>query len=640
MRIRRSFVAALAAAILIAGVQAGAQDRAVEEPAPVQGPKVPAGQALKQIPADCLGFVIVNNAAGMGAKLDAFQKSVMPPGAPAPPTGVLGSLLAQAEIGAGFNANAPFAAVILDPQLYGINVLEALNLPGVGSAESEDETAKPPLPVVVLIPGKDPATMLAAHSPVKEGDFFKTDDGGYWVQKGEFVIGGNNKKAVEAVLATEKSVVSQLSLADKALIARSDAAAWVNFKIIGPTIDAALAAFKAKLKADADKAPVSVQMGPDMAGMAMAMDMYAVLLKEIDDVALGVRFGETGIMFETRASFKAAGVVGKALAAAKPVSGSLLDRLPNMPYVLAMGFRGDPSAAKEMNIQMLEKLLTSTLFRGFKEETRARMTALAGDLQAEVEGVQLFAGAVTSGEGQVGLAYVLECKSAEKVRGLLPEYIAVLSEMYQSMPDETLNVIALKYHKGVEVIAETEKKVDVISIDHPALADLDEEDLAKMKAVLGDDKIRLLVAQADAKTLVLTLGGGKSFLAEVLKTAAARSGKLAADPATAKSLAMLPKQRSAVGLLHIGNIFTIVKTVSAALGEQMPPIQVDAPQPLVGSISIEKSDVLMVGYIPTETIKNAIGGVMAMMMGAMGPPPPPPGGGAGPGLVPVPGPGF
>ncbi len=81
---------------------------------------------------------------------------------------------------------------------------------------------------------------------------------------------------------------------------------------------------------------------------------------------------------------------------------------------------------------------------------------------------------------------------------------------------------------------------------------------------------------------------------------------------------MLPKKRMGVGLLNLGNVMTVVKKVAAAVGETPPPIHLVAPTPLAGSVSIEKSDVLMVGYIPTDAIQGIVGGVMGFMMGGMG----------------------
>ena len=628
MTLRKTYVTGMAVVLLAMCSLSTGQVSSVET-VPAAPAKVSPVEVLQRIPAGCAGFVIVNNVEGMGAKVDAFIKSISPEGEPMLPMGVVDMLLGQVEFGEGLNRNGPFAAVMLDPQLYGLDLLKMIGLPtksatapAAGSA-TEPATEQPAVPVVLLVPGKDPAKLLAAHNPVKDGDYFRTDGGTFWIQLGNFVVGSPNKKALAAVVKAEKSVVSELSLADKALIVRNDAAAWVNFKVVGPMAEGVLAGVKGMLTAEED---------PAMAGVIPMFDMYGALIREVQDVALGVRFVPSGILIETQCSFKPEGIVGKALATVKLSSGPLLNRLPTMPYIMAFGARGTSAMPKELNAKMLDSFVTSGLLKDLSAESIAKLKQMAGEFDGQVDGVQLYLGGVTSGEGQIGVAYVLECKSAAKVRELLPDYIALVSEIYQAMDDENINQIALKYHKGLETI--DDRKVDVISIDHPKLASMEVSDQTKLRAVLGEDKIRLLVAQADAKTLVLTLGGGKSFLAAALG-AAGGTGKLAADPATAKSLKMLPTRRMAVGLLNVGNVIKVIKSVSMALGEEPPPINIQAPEPIAGSISVEKSDVQIVCYIPSDTVKNVMAGFMMMMMGPMGPQ----GGGMAPMPMPMPAPG-
>ncbi len=600
---RKSFLVVVAAAVMLSGsVALGAGPEAAE--AKPLGPKVPASAALKQIPAGCMGFVVVNNVNGMCGKVDEFLKSIGPGGQPFLPMSVLDLIKAQLQVGEGFNSNGPLVVAMLDPQQYGVDLLQMMGLPGAKPAPAGE---KPPeVPAVVLIPGKDPAKMLAAREGTKEGEYLKIGSV-YWRQVGSFVAGSPSKKALAAVAAVKKPVLTQLSPADNALIARNDVAVWVNFKIVGPIAQAAL---KQLEKTIAESGPAA---GP-MAGMGPVLSVYASLFKELEDVAFGLRFAKTGILIESRVSFLAESTMGKALAATKALPGPLLDRLPTTPYILAAGFRGT-SISKELDLQVLDKFMAAGMLKGVSAETKAKVRKMAAEFEGEVTGVQISLGAVTGGEGQIGLVYVIECKSADKVMGMLPDYVGVMSEIYKATEGEIVSKLELKYHKGLEAVGDT--KLDVISIDHPVLTALPEDDRAKLKAVLGDDKIRFLVGKVDAKTVVMTLGGGKKFVATALEAAKARSGKIPADPGAAKALAMLPKKRMGVGLLNLGNIMTVVRKVAAAVDTPPPPINLIAPTPLAGSVSIEKSDVLMVGYIPTDAIQGIVGAVMGAMMGGM-----------------------
>ena len=188
---RKSFLVVVAAAVMLSGpVALGAGAEATE--AKPLGPKVPAIAALKQIPAGCMGFVVVNNVNGMCGKVDEFLKSIGPGGQPFLPMSVLDLIKGQLQLGEGFNSNGPFAAVMLDPQQYGVNLMEMLDLPGAKPAPAEE---KPPeVPAVILIPGKDPAKMFMGREGTKDGAYLKIGKM-YWRQVGSFVAGSPSKKA-------------------------------------------------------------------------------------------------------------------------------------------------------------------------------------------------------------------------------------------------------------------------------------------------------------------------------------------------------------------------------------------------------------------------------------------------------------
>lgn len=212
----------------------------------------------------------------------------------------------------------------------------------------------------------------------------------------------------------------------------------------------------------------------------------------------------------------------------------------------------------------------------------------------------------------------------EKLAGIAD----IATEAIKTSKDENLRKLTVKYNKGVETVGN--KAVDVVVIDHPDLAAMDEDDAKKMQAILGDTKIRVFVAPADKTTVVVTFGGGKAFLASAMKTATG-TGTLHKDTAIVKALANLPKKRMMVGVFNLGNVVTVVKNCMTAVGEDAPAIAIPSALPFAGSASIEGTDIRLTAYLPTETISaavNAFMSLMAQMMGGMG----------GPGPMPPPGP--
>lgn len=585
----------------------------------------PAGNVLMHVPSGCMGFVVVNNIQNFTGKIDAFLKQISPPDQPIIPGKVLDLICAQAKLAEGFNPNGGFAAVMLDPQQYGVDLVSMID------GEQPGDAVQKKMPVILIVPTTDKTMtkMLAGHEPVKEGNYVKLGRGPtYCMVKGNYALLGPNLKAVRNVAAGIKPVLLQLSSADKALVARNDVAVWVNFKMLAPILDAAIVKIEKKM-AEA-KGGGGRAMRPTMPGKMMFHNLSSAreIIKQVSSASAGLRIGKTGIMIEGRGAFLADSMMGKVLAAYKPMAGSLLNRLPNMPYVLAFGARNEPKAPRDFNIKQINNLLANEPFAGLSADAKAKCLGIMLGLEDQIQATQVYLGGITTGNGQVGMACVLECKSAEKVKAMLVDGVAVAGEIIQTVKDEDFRKLSVKYHKSLEVAGG--KKVDVISIDHPEINSMEEADRDKMKAILGEDKIRLLIASTDPKTLVITIGGGKGFLTEAIKTAAGRTGRLHMSPEAAKALAMLPRQRMAVGLFNVGNIFTIIKNISAAIGEEQPPIPpITAKEPFVGSMSIKGNAISFNAYLPTKTVGEVTKAFMGLLMMRMGP-------GPGPGpMVPV-----
>lgn len=598
-----------------------------QAPAPPAAPAGPApGDVLGRIPAGCMGFVAARNVQAFTGRIDAFIKQISPMGQPLLPISVLDLIRAQSRLGESFDPRGGFALVMLDPQQYGVDLVAAIT-EGKGVEMSA-------LPLVFVIPGKDPAKMLAAFGPIQDGADIKLpglgDPPGWARQAGDYVLLSPNRKAVGALATMGKPVLTQLSAADKAMLTRNDAAVWLNFRVIGPVLDAAIVRMQkqtAELKQRLEKGEVPPFMRPQQAvmlGMGDAMASWRTMLKQLEDVTMGLRIPESGIVLEGAASFLPDSPIGKALAAYKHVAKPLLNRLPNMPYILAMGADAGPAMPEQETAKQVDQILSMVPFKDLSPEAKAKFRALLLTSQDELGGMQMFVGQNTAGAGKLGVAAVMECKSADKARQILADAVAVVAEMFQAGQDPNLKQLSVKYHKGMESLGD--RKLDAIIIEHPELAKAPQSARNAMKVVLGEDKLRLYVTALDDKTLVMTMGGGKEFLAAALK-AAGGTGKLAADPNVAKAVAMLPKDRVGVGVFSPQNLMKLImdslKDIAAAEGQQPPPIQlkVDSPDPFAMAFTMQGCDVGATGYLPATTIRDLIQVVMGMMMPAMQPGP-------------------
>ena len=622
----RTCTIVIAAASLLGGAVASGQAPALVKPAAAPG------NVLKHIPAGCMAFVAVNSVEGLATKIDGFIRQISPTGGPMLPMPLLELIKAQAQLGEGFDARGGFALVMLDPQQYELDLVAAIT----AGKRVRIET----VPLVFLIPGKDPAKLLAGYQPVKEGEDYRLpglgDPPGWARQLGGYVLLSPNRKVVGAVAAAKKSVLSELSAADKLLVARNDATVWLNFRIIGPILDAALRqmqidAVDIRKRMEKGEAPFVAPQQACKLGMAQGMAFYRPFIKQIEDVALAVRVPKSGIVLEAVVSYLPDSPIGKALTAYKHVPGPLLNRLPNMPYVLAFGGLSGARMPKADQAKLMDQLLVMEPFKSLPAESKAKWRQFVQTSEDLVEATQIFVGRNTTGAGKLGIAVVMQCKSAEKARLMLADSVGMMTEIFRaSVRPGAARVPAgpvVKYHKALESLGD--RKIDVITIELPE-AQPPPMLGSVMKSVFGEDKLRMLVADADDKTLVLTMGGRKEFLAAVLKTAAARGGKIGTDAEAAKSLAMLPRRRVGVGLFSLQNLASLVmdimKDMAGAQGAAPMPINLRAASavPFAGAVAIEKNDVRLVGYVPAESIRDVLNMVMGVMMMRMGPPMPPP----------------
>ncbi len=602
-----------------------AQVTAAQQPA-----TPPPGSVLQRIPPGCMGFLAVKDVQAFTGRIDAFIKAISPAGQPLLPMPVLELIKAQIRLGETFDSRGGFAVVMLDPQQYGVDLVSVIT----GKGEKPFNPAD--LPVVFVLPGTEPEKMLATFQPVKEGQDYKLtgmgEPSGWARQVSGYVLLSPNRKAIAAMAEVPKSVETQLSAADRALVNRNDATVWLNFRIVGPILDAAIVRMEkqaAEMKKRLEGGELPIGMGPQqimLLSLAQAMPQWRQTIKQMEDMVAGVRIPKEGILLEANATFLADSLIGKSLAGYTFVAKPLLDRLPTMPYVVAAGFQGGPHPPKAEAAKQMDEAMAMEPFKSLSAEAKAKFRNLALAANEQVEGMQLYVGQNATGTSQLAMAAVWECKSAQKMRELLPDAVALAMDVISSSQDPNVKKIAVKYSKDAESLGE--RKLDVISLEIPGLAEAPEEARVIMKKVLGDDKLRLLVASADERVLVTSLGGGKEFLAAALKTAVG-GGKLADDPGVVKSLKMLPERRLGVGVFSVPNLMSLImsaiKEVAAAEGGQPPPINLQMPPspPLAASVGIEGRDVTLNGFVPVETVAAVVKMVTGAMMMQMGPPMPP-----------------
>jgi len=595
---------------------------------------------ISHIPAGSMGFVVAPSIEGMTGKIDkfiadlGFAQMLSQPD-PADPNKmaqmpVLTMLQASAKLGEGFNPKGSFGAVMLDLKAFDINLMELMG--GAMGAPDEAEKpaqpkAKPKLPVVFFIPGKDVKSVLGAYKPEQAGKYMTVTlpPGPMFAgQIGSYVMISPNDKALDAVAAATKMAASELPAEQLKAINAAEIAICLNGKAAAPAIIEMMQLGEAQMTAQAG------EMGPLI---GTYFKIYRELLSQLDMVTLAGRFVEGGLVFDELVSFQPDTPQAKAMATAKLLGKADFNALPNMPYVLAVTAAASTSPqATQIGLDMINSLLVSQPAAGMPDELKAAIKKAYTDTMDQVTGMQFVGGGAPAGSGVFGLSHVIQCKDSAKMKDILAESAGIAQGLIKHFgkDEPDANGVVIKYVKGIETVGAI--SADAIVIESPKIEKMEESERAEMKKALGEDKLRIRIAATDKNTVVVTLGGSSAFLAEAVKAAAAGTGKIGTDANSLIAMKHMPAEVSMVALFSASNLYDVIVTGMKTMSPEteLPPFKINCKTPIAMGGGTTGKSMHAVVFIPTDLIKDVAGMVMMFTQrrgaGPGNPPPPPMGG--------------
>ena len=494
-----------------------------------------------------------------------------------PRSELLDMIKKQLKLGEGFNSKGGGAFVVLDPKTVGIDIVEALEK-STGGGPPPDAIAMEM--IAVIAPGTV-ETLFADAKPTKEGDLTVLTPNTkkiYAAQKGMYAVISPSKTAVKAIVAAKKTAASELSKDELAMVNSSDLVMHVNVVPYRPVIKKTLGAIKQKLAKQFDPATAM--------GFNVYLMMGEALVEQLDTTTLGVKMGQNGLNIDSICTAKAGSTMAKVFAAESDADGGakVLDSLPSLPYVLAMGVNGwlDNSAMQAAGKDFSRAIMGPGSPYNLDEKDLTAMEALQAKVAGLVTGVQVVVGGAPAGKGVVSLAYVIRCKDSAKYRAVFPESIALTNKMMagaQTQPNAPK--ISMTYAKDAEKV--DGQSVDVMNISVTSVPGTKPDELAAIfKMIFGEETIRMLVATPDDKTLVMTLGGTSETLKETFKVAA-NKGPIPAMDGTTQAMRNLPENSSIVMLFNAANLMDVIRAGMKTAGappeaaEMIPTLKCKIP---------------------------------------------------------------
>ena len=521
------------------------------------------------------------------------------------------------HLGEGFDPNGAAAFVMVNPETAGVDLLKGVKPNEVKATSSNVSvdyagTDKLQKLIAFVAPGML-ETFFIGDKPSREGRLtILTRDGKkmYASQKGSYVVFSPTKTAVEAILDAKKTAAAELSADEIAMIKGSELGIHYSIGPYRPLLEKMLDGLTKEIEKNLDK--------PTAAGFGVYVTMMRALSEQIDAMTLGVKLGQNGVNIDSISTAKPGSAASKIFQAESTVAGGakVLDSLPSLPYVAAMGMEGwfdNPDLYGAM-MDLSKALIGPDSIYKVDEKTRTRMLELQNEAAGMITGAQIVIGAAPKGKGMVNLSYVIKCKDSAKYRSVFPESIEISNKMLANMdmPPEAPK-ISMTYTKDAEKVGGL--SVDAMNIVLSDLPGVGKEELpAVLKMFLGEENIRMLIATPDAKTLVMTLGGSKEALIEALKVAGG-SGPIPAEPGTVLAMKRLPENPSIVALLSVSNLMDVIRAGAKAAGappesvEMIPVIKCKTP---IAFGARAKGPTLHTGlFVAKPLIKDAVGAVMA-----------------------------
>lgn len=586
----------------------------------------PAEPVLQVMPAGALGYVVINNGKTTADHVDKFlaDTGLAEMIFNGQPQSVLDLIRKEAKLGEGFNPNGGAAVVLLDPKPFNYDLIEAFMHKKGTAAEGEPATQpaeqKPPLVIFIAASSVEelfsnyPMTKGEKYTVVKlrMGETYATKVGGY-------VVFSPEQRYLDAALSAPAKAASEWSDYDSGVMAKSDLAARVNVQVAMPLIERGIAALEKKIGQKSAEPGMSKFL-------ASILKFYVNIIKQMDSLTVAAHIADDGVLVDAMLSFQPNSEVGKMMAAVKGTApAKMVDRLPDLPYVLAAGGgRANTEVSPEetrMQQDVLKDIFDAIPDSTLSADMKARIQKLVVDLSRNVNMMQMSLGGAAADTGIFSLTAVMGCKDANAVKGMLADGAGIGEDLINKFidramgssmppgeattgPSQNAMKLTMKYEKNVGEAGGV--SLDAIVIDHPMLAMMRQSGPGQLSMFLGEEQIRLLVAAPDNNTVVITFGGGVPLMTEALK-AAKGNGPIASAPETAAALKHLPQDSVGLILLNGGNAFTVAGKIAQTLMGTELPFTITTKTPIAIGVGIKGSTEHLTLFVPTALVKEGVG---------------------------------
>ena len=535
--------------------------------------------ALKVVPDNALAVVVIKNLSELDAKSAQIGQALQ---LPAPP--MLATAKAMLNIKDGLDEKGTFVMALVP-----------------------DEHMPAPM---LFVPVTDYEKFVAQLSPEKAGDFTKIQTGpkkSLVAKKGNYAVitEGSSDDALKAVIGAKGNISSELAPAS-GWIADQDIAA------VATTAGIKMAVGPARQGLEMVKKSIPKD-NPQAENVMAAFGMYEILLKsceeDVTQAGIGLKADkDSNIHITSHWGFKTGSSPAKALAGVKALSQKPLADLPAGPFVIAM-----TGVAPENIAQWMSSMIKfNPQLSGLSDEQRRKMETTMNDFMKGMESMSWVLGVPGANDGLFrNSVATMRVENSAKFMETMAAKMQDMKQVYQAAKIPGADSYAVKAIDigGAKAVEFT---MDLTASLPPSA---DENAKRVIEAMTGPGgKMTVTYVAADDKTILATYTGGDEAKKQIAayKT---RSGSLASDAQTAKTLALLPHGAQWVGVWDVPGTLTLVKQVMGKVAPDgpagmIPTLPAMPPLGFAATASAQGVDTDLV--LPVDTLKSVSKAAMAL----------------------------
>ncbi len=432
-----------------------------------------AGDAIKMVPADALGVVVVDGLDALDAKVGKALESLQ-----LPLPGPLTALQAVPGLSDCLDQESPIVVALLK------------------SPEAGDDPA-----LVAFVPVEDFDAFTELFGGEEAGDFIRLTVPAkplLAAEKDSFaiVVEEDCQQALANVLESPGGLAEKLG----------DDLAWIDERDVAAVMtEAGVSAFCEKVLEGIGVAQEAIRaQGEDELGAAELFNVYrsmfAVVDQEVELVGIGLDLRESGdFEVHVRKRFLPAGQFAQCVTGLSPQA-DVLNGLPAVPFVIAGGAQLTPAMGRLMMDFSMEAMQAAPKFYGISEEQADRMLESAGPMMEEMQSFAMMLAVGSPDDTMYSrMVGVMKSENAKKYMEAYEKYLQDFSEL-------------MKGSKGVFSMAMESKPIEIngcqglqISMELPMemLAQGPNAEVILEKMIGPDARVRVFVVAADDHHILL-----------------------------------------------------------------------------------------------------------------------------------------